>query len=109
MQARRSSFVAPFDETTIQLLERLKNTLHIAQTNASQTRGRKENKKRWIVVRERRKIEKAKQNKVGQGVKKTTINFSLLLFSLFSSFSFLLLFSTSLSYLIDRETGWRIE
>ena len=66
MRVRGSSHVAPFEETTIQLLERPKNTLHIAQTNASQTRGRRKSEKRWIVVRERRKIEKAKQNKVGQ-------------------------------------------
>ena len=38
-----------------------------------------------------------------------TINFSLLFFSLFSSLSFFRLFSTSLSYLVDREMGWRIE
>jgi len=41
----------------------------------------------------------------GSLCKETTINFSLLFFSLFSSLSFFRLFSTSLSYLVDREMG----
>ena len=106
-RVRGSSPVAPFEETTIQQLERPKNTLHIAQTNASQTRGRKENKKRWIIVsRERKK--KNRESKTKQSRTMSEENdyqlFSAFLFSLL-----LLFFSTSLSYLIDREMGWRIE